>query len=311
MQFTPSAANTDFAGSLSISSNAEQAPHILPLAGRGVAFEVPVLTWRPAVAEIAFGIVPAGSLSTVQTVMLQNNGPGGASIALINAVGADAASFVVETGAVDPTACSSGRIIYQGESCRVDLLFAPGSSGSRASSLQVVSSGSAPPQLTLSGTGMGGPTPALILSPASLSFEDTQVGSRSQPIDVLIHSSGAGPLRVMNVSATGAFVIQSGRCPALPFTLQAGASCALALAFAPLSDGPATGTLTVMTDATPSTQAVAMSGNAAQRADLSSGGCSISDGGSATDPTLWLLVVLAIAVLVWRQRTANRNGDPR
>jgi MYXO-CTERM domain-containing protein len=59
---------------------------------------------------------------------------------------------------------------------------------------------------------------------------------------------------------------------------------------------------------------VALSGEGAEKPDLSSGGCSIASGESATDPTLWTLALLAALVLLYRRqarRRAERAGRQR
>ena len=76
----------------------------------------------------------------------------------------------------------------------------------------------------------------------------------------------------------------------------------MTVTFLPQAEGSAAGQLQVTTDASPASREVALSGNGAAKADLSSGGCSIASGDAATDPTLWLLVLLALAALLYRRR---------
>ena len=45
-----------------------------------------------------------------------------------------------------------------------------------------------------------------------------------------------------------------------------------------------------------------LTGDGVEPADLSSGGCTLSDGASVFDPTLWALVVAALAGLAYRRR---------
>jgi hypothetical protein len=96
--------------------------------------------------------------------------------------------------------------------------------------------------------------------------------------------------------------------------LPPGGECSLNVTFQPTAEGSTSGSLQVNSDASTPMTAVALSGNAVPKADLSSGGCSIADGDSALDPTLWALMVLAVLVLLHRRASrgaALRNARPR
>jgi trimeric autotransporter adhesin len=310
IRFAPGAAGLDYTGSLSISSNAPGSPQVVPLGGRGSASVVPVLLWSPATQRLDFGSVVAGSLSATQSLTLLNQGPGTVTLNLLNAVGADAATFSVTSGTCPIGAATP---LAQGQSCRVDVRFAPASAGSKTATVQVASTGSAPPELNLLGTGLGGPSPGLAVSESSVNFEATRVGAQSLPATVTLMGSGAGVVRINSISVSTGFVMQNKTCPAAPFTLPAGAECTVTVSFLPQGEGVASGSLTITTDATPAQRSVALSAQGEAKADVSGGGgCSISKGDSATDPTLWALVLLAAAVLWQRRRTRaqQRAQDP-
>lgn len=153
VRFTPAVAGVDVAASLTLVSNEAGSPHTVSLTGRGTTAAAPVLVWSPLISTLDYGNVAVGSPSAVQTATVSNQGPGGATISLINIVGADAAQFSVSP------ACAAGQVIYEGETCVLSLRFTPGLPGARTAQVQFASSGSPPTTLTLSGTGMGGPTP--------------------------------------------------------------------------------------------------------------------------------------------------------
>ncbi len=302
--FAAAAAGADYSGNLRVASSAAGSPLLLPLHGRGTAALVPVLVWQPLVARLDFGPVAAGTVSATQSVTLLNQGPGGANISVLNAVGVDAAAFSVTAGN-----CELGTPLFQGQTCRIDIRFAPGTAGAKTASVQLASSGSAPEALALAGTGLGGPSPGLALSPTTLRFDLTRVGAQSLPAELTLSGTGSGVVRVSAIAASAGWVVQNKTCPATPFTLAAGAACTVTVTFAPQAEGAATGKLTVTTDAAPSTVEVALSGQGEAKPDLSSGGCSIASGDTATDPTLWLLVLAALVVLaVRRARRARRTG---
>jgi hypothetical protein len=306
--FAPAAAGASYTGVVSIISNAAGSPHTASLAGSGTAAAVPVLSWTPAISQLDFGNVSVGTVSAAQSATLRNDGPGGVTISVVNSVGADAAMFPVGSDPSDTTACHAGRTLFEGQTCRVDVRFAPGANGSRSATVQVASSGSAPPVLTAIGTGLGGTTGTMSLSQSVIDLGQTRVGSTSQPADLIVRSSG-GTLRVLSIAVTGPFSATSRTCPAAPFTLTAGMECSIGVSFAPRSEGAASGSLEVTSES--SVLSVALSGTGESKADLSSGGCSIAGGTTLVDPTLWVLALLALAALLYRHRAHRRDGRAR
>lgn len=314
IRFAAASAGTTSSGAVRIVTNAAGSPHIAPLSGSGTLAAVPVLEWVPAVTQFNFGAVSVGAISPVQSATLHTAGPGGVTLTLINSVGVDASMFAAGSTAPDAGACNAGRVLFQGQDCRVDVRFAPGANGIRSATLQVVSTGSAPSQLTLLGTGLSGPLPSMTLAPTALKFDTARVGSTSAPLEVAIQSAGAGALTVQSLSTSGPFRMEPRTCLSPPFTLQGGSACTIAMVFAPESEGDASGALTVVSDASSTSQRVVLSARAEARAQVSGGGCSISDGRSPADPTLWVLVLLAAGVLLYRRRrpgTTSHDGHTR
>jgi hypothetical protein len=290
-------------GTLRVTSNAAGSPHTAALTGSGSATAVAVLTWSPVVTSLDFGNVSTGTVSAVQSVNLLNQGPGGVNLTVLNAVGADASAFSVVGGT-----CAFGTPLFQGETCRIDVRFAPGSAGAKTALVQIASTGSFPPALTLTGTGLGGPSPSLAVSAASLAFGTTRVGAQSLPEELRLTSNGSSVVRVTGLEVTGAYAIQSTTCPALPFTLAAGTDCTVVLSFRPSAAGAAAGLLRVTSESDPAIREVALSGSGEEAAEVSGGGCTIGSGPSLMDPTLWLLGLLALGVLGWRRHIRPMGG---
>ncbi len=310
--FAPTAAGQAFAGALRVTSNAAGSPHSHDLRGSGVAYVVPVLAWAAPAGDLQFGPVSAGAVSATQSLSLRNLGPGGATLGLLHAVGLDAAVFLVGTDdAADSAACRAGKLLLEGESCRVDLRFVPGASGLHRAGLQVQSSGSAPAARQLQGTGLASARASLQLSATALDFGSSRVGAQSLPMALVLSSpEGAATVRITALAASGPFQIIGGTCPALPFALAAGSSCTLSLGHVPLAQGMDSGSLQVASDAGPA-QAVALQGRGEAAPALSGGGCTLVDGQDpAQDPTLWALVLLAAATLGWRRLRRRAAAQP-
>jgi trimeric autotransporter adhesin len=298
--FSPSAANTDFSGSLRVTSNAAGSPHAIGLQGRGSLAVLPVLVWSPVVTPMDFGSVSAGTVSGVRSATLLNQGPGGVRLAVLNAVGADATAFSVAGGT-----CLVGQTLFEGQSCSVNVSFAPATAGAKNAMVQVASSGSAPPALALVGTGLAGPSPSLAPSLATLGFEATRVGAQSLPSELALRSVGSGAVQVTGLVVTGPYTVAPKSCPSLPFSLAAGSECTVIVTFAPLAEGNSTGSLRINSTSGPVD--VALSGRADAAAPVTSGGgCSLANGDSARDPTLWVLLLLAVWVLLARHRAGRR-----
>lgn len=297
LTFTPATAGLDYTGTLRLTSNASGSPHTVALAGRGTTAVVPSLAWAPGVTRLEFGNVNAGSVSAVQSATLTNNGPGGATISLLNAIGPESAAFSVTAGT-----CVLGQVLFEGQQCSVDVRFAPGSAGAKSATVQVAGNLSAPADLVLAGTGLGGPSPSLALSASTLAFNGVRVGARSLPAELTLKGSGSGIVTVLSMAVGGGYAVQNLSCPALPFALPAGAECTMSVTFTPQAEGSAAGKLTITTDGTPATLEVALSGSGEPQADDGGGGCSIARGDTLADPTLWLLALGALAALAYRRR---------
>ncbi len=304
VRFTPAVAGVDVAASLTLVSNEAGSPHTVSLTGRGTTAAAPVLVWSPLISTLDYGNVAVGSPSAVQTATVSNQGPGGATISLINIVGVDAAQFSVSP------ACAAGQVIYEGETCVLSLQFTPGLPGARTAQVQFASSGSPPTTLTLSGTGMGGPTPLLSWSQPSLAFGQVRVGASATPQEIALTSSGSSPLQVTAMAATGPYSVTNKTCPAMPFELPSGSSCVVTVTFLPTAEGSSQGALTLTSNAGGVVVPVTLEGQGQAATETSSGGgCTTANGPAHRDPTLWLLAVAAGSML-WRRRSvAARAGQ--
>jgi Abnormal spindle-like microcephaly-assoc'd, ASPM-SPD-2-Hydin len=149
----------------------------------------------------------------------------------------------------------------------------------------------------------------LTASTASLALGSVRVGSRSAPVELRLTSAGGDEVRVTGMEAGAPFTVQSKTCPSLPFTLLSGGDCTMTVTFTPTDARAASAILRISTDTDSKALEISLAGTGEESADLSGGGCSIASGDTLADPTLWSLVLLAIAALAYRRRTrtALRN----
>ncbi len=300
-------------GNVNVASNATGSPHTVSLTGTGVAAS-PVLVWTPATTALAFGDAALGATPTPRTLTLSNEGPGAVTLQQLTLSGAQAADFSLGGGT-----CAVGASLAQSATCTVTIAFQPGAVGARAAALQIVSSGTNPPDVALSGNGSSLAQAAIGVVPSALSFSVTATGTAVATQTLTLQNLGGVVLHVNAVSiGSGAFTLAAAAAnscsTAGAFDLMPGQSCAFSVSWS--STGPATETGTVEIDTTAAAtpmqvalQAVREGSAAAAPAGAISnagqGGCSIARSATLTDPTLWLLTLAAGAVLWWRRARAK------
>ncbi len=312
--FTPAVAGAA-SGSVSVASNAIGSPHAVSLSGTGVAAS-PVLAWVPTVTSVAFGDVTLGANPASRSLTLSNQGPGTITLQQLTLAGAQAADFSLGSGT-----CAVNAALAQGASCTVALAFQPGAVGPRTATLQVVSNGSNPPDVALTGNGTAVAQPAAAVVPTALSFS-AAAGASADAQTLNLQSTGNAVLHVTAMRvASGAFTLASNAangCAATPFDLMPGQSCALSIGWSSAAIGSETGAVEIDTNAAVTAIQVpitALRDAAAPppttppatppvTANAGAGGCSIARGDTLADPMLWLLLLLAGAVR-WHRRATR------
>ena len=299
VQFTPtqSMVDTPSTGTLTLASNDPTTPNlVVTLSATARAFSVPLLQWPAGTTTLNFtDPVAAGQQSAqIFTRRLTNAGPGAVDVQAVRLIGADAANFTL-------TSCPT--TLFDSEFCDVTLRFTPGSGGQKTAQIEVVTgTGAAPPLITVQGLGAGGSSPFLSVSSPALAFGGVRVGARSDPLSLRL-TAGDGGLTITSISADAPFSVVPQTCPTPPFSLSPGSDCSIGVTFTPSSASDVSGKLRVATDAGGPPTEVSLDGVGQDQANVSGGGCTMIEGDSTTDPMLWLLMLLASAVL------ARRRGE--
>ena len=243
--FTPTAAGSVL-GSVSVVSNASNSPATISLSGAGVQPQISVVP-----SGVSFGNVTLG-LTNTQTMTLSN--PGSATLNVSQAT-VTGAGFAL-SGLTLPLA------IAPGQSSAFTVSFTPATASSATGSLSLVSNApSSPTSIALSGTGVA-PILQLSVSPASLSFGNVTIGSSSGPQTVTLTNTGNSSVSISQVNVSGAGFSASGLTP--PLTLAAGQSAMFSVIFDPTTSGSLTGSVSVVSNATNSPAAIALSGTGVQ-----------------------------------------------
>ena len=278
---------------------------------------IDLMTGAPATV-IAFGGVTAVGEPKPQRITLKlDNAPGmgAAALRVLNVVGRDAASFMLDQSAAGSCQAGAGAApVLDSVGCTVVIVFQPQTAGSKTASLQIDSTGTTPQPILITGEASG-PLPGAVLTtmPAAVNVGGTRVGASSDVEIVTLTNSGSAPAQVNGIEVGAPFSIVSKTCPDAPFVLESKASCTISLGFASGAAGTFVGAMRVVLEGVATPHETSLTAEGIPAADLSSGGCSMVEGDSAKDPTLWTLVLLAVAALLYRSRrpVAGRRAGPR
>ncbi|MFC5380651.1 peroxidase family protein [Aquipuribacter nitratireducens] len=198
-----------------------------------------------SVAALAFPAVTTTSGTTLD-VGVSNTGTAPLTVTGLTIGGRDAASFSA-AGCTTPVAV--------GDSCTVTVTFAPVAAGEQRGELSLAHDGvNSPAVVTLVGTGL---VPSTLQAPAAVDFGQRRIG-QDRVQTVRLRNTGGSTITLGARATTGPFSVAAGTCGA---TLAPRASCNLSVTFRPVATGPATGVLTVVSDAVNGTVTVTLSGS--------------------------------------------------
>ena len=250
VEFKPLAAGA-LKATLSVADNATGTPQSVALAGTGVA---PTLTVSLSPTALTFASTTEGATTAAQVVTIKNTGTGVVTLSSETITGTNPTSFL-------KSATTCGTSLAAGASCTVSVEFKPLAAGALKATLSVADNATGTPQLvTLAGTGVAATTPTVTLTPTTLAFPNTALGSTSDAQVVVVKNTSTVAVTISSIALGGTNAtsfLELGNCGT---SLGAGASCSLYVAFKPASAAALTGTLSVTDNATGSPQKVTLTG---------------------------------------------------
>ena len=254
--FTPSSAGTRSA-SMTITDNAGSSPQTISLTGTG-ASAAAVAGLSPS--NLTFGSQPITTSSAPQTITLSNTGSAALNIISLALAGTNAGDFA-QTNTCGSSVAASG-------SCSISVTFTPAATGARTAAVSISDNATGSPQtVSLSGTGT---TPAVSLSPTSLSFGSQAVATGSTAQTVTLTNSGNATLSITSLVSTGAnasdFAETADTCGS---SVAAGGNCTIEVTFTPSASGQRTATLSITDNTSGSPQTVSLSGTGSHDVILS------------------------------------------
>jgi subtilase family serine protease len=217
----------------------------------------PVSTSSPKVtlspSSLTFASTKVGSTTAAQTVTVKNTGDASLTLTSETITGTNASSFV-------KSASTCGSTLAAGASCTVSVELKPVASGTLTASLSVTDNATGSPQ-TVKLTGTGVAAPVVSLSPTSLTFASTKVGSTTAAQTVTVKNTGDASLTLTSETITGtnasSFVKSASTCGT---TLAAGGSCTVSIELKPVAAGTLSASLSVADNASGSPQTVKLTG---------------------------------------------------
>jgi hypothetical protein len=197
-----------------------------------VMLQVPVASL--STPSLAFGTLSAGG-SAAQNVVLSNTGSAALSIGSI-AITGGAASQYSQTNTCAAT-------LAAGNNCTITATFAPNTAGTMQANLTVTdSAGGGPQSVSLLGTAVA---PAVVLTPASLTFAPQIVNTTSPAQVIALTNSGSAPLTLTSITASSGYG-ESNTCGT---SVAAGATCNISVTFTPGVTGSQSGSITLIDNA--------------------------------------------------------------
>jgi hypothetical protein len=196
---------------------------------------------------LSFPATPVGS-KTLQNVALLNQ----SSMALTPTL-TTTAPF-----SIDSTSCTGQ--LAAGKGCTISVAFQPESDGPQAAVFTIAAGGVTPVTVPLSGAGV---VSTITLSPTSLTFEATNIGTATAAQTITLTNSGAAPLTTLTFGISGANPKDFALTTTCSTSLASQQSCLLKIVFKPSLSGTESATLFVSSNAAsgPTTVALVGTGN--------------------------------------------------
>jgi hypothetical protein len=252
VQFAPSAVGS-FAATVTLNDNAPNSPQSVNLSGIGTASSSANLS----TASLAFGNQATGTISSPQSIGLQNTGNGALTITAIEITGAYPSQYIESN--------NCGTSLAAGAGCTIKVQFAPIISGSITAAVTLFDNASSSPQsVALSGTGTS--SPLVSLSAASLAFGNQVVGTTSPAQSFTVTNTGTVALSITQIWLTGAYPTSFDETNNCGSSLAAETSCTISVQFAPSGAGSFAAAVTINDNASNSPQCVTLSGTGASPA---------------------------------------------
>ena len=242
--FSPTVTGT-YSGTVTINDNAPGAPHLVTTSGTS---QLPVTLS----ANLSFPATNVGSSSAPQTMTLTNN-----QSSTLNFTWTTSGDYSAVGGGTTPC---NGTLAAKMK-CTFSVTFTPTMNGQIKGALTISFSGAGSPASGgMTGNGQNGPVAPLTFSPANLSYGNVVLKTTSSKT-VTIKNTGTTTINISSVTGSGPYIVTPSGTTPCGGALAAGKSCTITASFTPLVTGTIIGSVTVIDNASVSTQVQNASGN--------------------------------------------------
>ena len=227
-----------FSGTITINDTSTGAPHIVTMTGTSMLAV-------SMSANLTFPATNVGTTSPTQNMTMTNNQ-------------SQALSFTFTTSG-DYTAVGNGTNPCNGTlaakgKCTFGVTFKPTYNGQIKGALTVShNAAGSPTSGGLTGTGQNGPAVPLTFSPSNLNFGNVVIGS-SISKTLTIKNVTTATVTLTNITGSGYFTVSAGGTSPCSGPLSAGKTCTATVTYKPLVVGSNLGGITVIDNASVSTQ---------------------------------------------------------
>jgi hypothetical protein len=255
LSFTP-ASTGNYSTTISVTDSASGSPQSLA---------VSVVADPPAAGQVSlspaaltFANVIPNTASAQQTVTLANTGNTSLAVSSIAITGTNAASFV------ETNNCPAS--IVKGGLCTIAITLQPATASASFSGSLVVTDNAGGVAGSMQSVALSGNSTAagaasqLVISPASLDFTGTPVGTApTKTVTLTNHGTGTLTLGQLTPTGSGNYILETDTCGS---TLAAGGSCVATVVFNATAMGTYTGVVTITDNALGSPQTIPITGTA-------------------------------------------------
>ena len=253
VQFNPTSVGNKVA-QVEFYSNAAGSPHVALLSGIGIDEKLGLLS----PADLDFSSAALGTKTASKQMMFTNIGTSDITIGTASIIDGDSGDFVLASDEC------SGATLAAGQSCLLDIWFAPTDTGARNSVIEVTSDAvGGPHRESLAGVGVVGKL--LDVSPSTLDFLSAGIGSVTGAKSFTVTNVGSDDVTLGALTPAGfdsaEFMILDGTCAGNP-VLEPGESCEGQVKFAPTgAAGARSATLEIASDALGAPHTITLMGN--------------------------------------------------
>jgi len=224
-------------GAITVSDTAAGSPHLVSLSGNG---QLPL----SLSANLTFAATNVGSTAPSQNMTLTNNQS--QTVTFTSATSGDYSAVGNGANPCNGTLAAKAK-------CTFAVSFTPTTNGIIKGALTITPTPGTVLSGGLTGTGQNGTTAPLTFTPASLSYGNVGLATSSSKT-VTIKNTSAAAINISSVTGSGYYVVTPSGATPCGGNLNAGKSCTVTATFTPLTTGSSLGGVTVIDNASVSTQ---------------------------------------------------------